>query len=108
MEYKLSQLELEEIREYRKELKQYIEKIPDELVYPYFDIMPMTDQEYAHICRDLIEGGYYTLFGPVLGAQKRLPDGQGAGGGKISVIQGSCRNVWAESGSERFQPMFYI
>ncbi len=62
MEYKLSQLELEEIREYRKELKQYIEKIPDELVYPYFDIMPMTDQEYAHICRDLIEGGYYTLL----------------------------------------------
>lgn len=58
----MSRLELEEIREYRRELREYIEKIPDDLVYPYFDIMPMTEQEYARICRDLAEGGYYTLL----------------------------------------------
>lgn len=62
MEDRLNRLEREEIREYRRELREYIEKIPDELVYPYFDIMPMTDKEYDRICRDLAEGGYYTLL----------------------------------------------
>ena len=53
MEDILRELEQEEIAEYKKELRQYLDEIPDQVFYQYFDIMPMSNEDYDFICRDL-------------------------------------------------------
>lgn len=62
MEDILKELEQEEIAEYKKELRQYLDEIPDQVFYQYFDIMPMSDEDYDRICRDLAQRHYYCLL----------------------------------------------
>lgn len=58
----LRELEQEEIAEYKKELRRYLDEIPDELFYQYFGIFPMTEGEYDRICQDLAKKKYYCLL----------------------------------------------
>lgn len=58
----LQELEQEEIREYKQELKAYLELIPDHLFYQYFGIYPMTLESYEEIRRDLVEHRFYCLL----------------------------------------------
>ena len=45
----LEQLEQEEIMDYKKELKQYLDEIPDQYFYEFFHIRSMTDPVYDGI-----------------------------------------------------------
>lgn len=58
----LQELEQEEIMEYKQELKEYLEVIPDHLFYQYFGIYPMTLTSYEEIRRDLVEHRFYCLL----------------------------------------------
>lgn len=58
----LKQLEQEEIAVYKKELRQYLDEIPDQYFYEFFNIRDMTDQIYDGISRDLMIRGYYALL----------------------------------------------
>lgn len=62
MEDILRELEQEEIAEHKKELRQYLDEIPDQVFYQYFDIMPMSNEDYDFICRDLARRHYYCLL----------------------------------------------
>ena len=50
----LEQLEQEEIMDYKKELKQYLDEIPDQYFYEFFHIRSMTDPVYDGISQDLM------------------------------------------------------
>ena len=56
------QLEQEEIMDYKKELKQYLDEIPDQYFYEFFHIRSMTDPVYDGISQDLMSRGYYALL----------------------------------------------
>ncbi|MBS6953738.1 MAG: hypothetical protein LUH04_07550 [Clostridium sp.] len=58
----LEQLEQEEITVYKKELRQYLDEIPDQYFYEFFNIRSMTDPIYDGISRDLMTRGYYALL----------------------------------------------
>ena len=52
----------QEIMDYKKELKQYLDEIPDQYFYEFFHIRSMTDPVYDGISRDLMSRGYYALL----------------------------------------------
>lgn len=58
----LNELEQEEIREYKQELKAYLELIPDHLFYQYFGIYPMTKEGYEEIRRELVKYRFCCLL----------------------------------------------
>ena len=70
----LKELEQEEIREYKKELRQYLDEIPDALFYQYFEIMPMSHETYERICKDLAERKHYCLLARFLERRNGVRD----------------------------------
>ena len=46
----------------QKELKQYLDEIPDQYFYEFFHIRSMTDPVYDGISQDLMSRGYYALL----------------------------------------------
>ena len=62
MNHILKELEQEEIGGYKRELKEYLDLIPDHLFYQYFGIYPMTMESYEEIRRQLVEYGFYCLL----------------------------------------------
>lgn len=62
MDHILQELEQEEISEYKRELREFLDLIPDHLFYQYFGIYPMTMVSYEEIRRQLIEHRLYCLL----------------------------------------------
>ncbi len=62
MNHILEDLEQEEIRDYKRELKEYLDIIPDHLFYQYFGIYPMSAKSYEEIRQQLIDYRFYCLL----------------------------------------------
>lgn len=83
MDDMLNKLMQEEISEYKKELRQYLEEIPDSLFYQYFEILPMSEGDYEQLRQDLLRRKYYCLLARFLERRNGVRESRKRNSGKI-------------------------